>query len=384
MRRRIIVAGALAQSPLGAAGCTWAFLQYVLGFRELGCETYYVEEIDSQHCIDDDWQAAPFASSANARYFTAVATRFRLDGAMALLQRDGGGHVGLSRHEVELLARDADLLLNLSGRFHDHTILAAVRRRMYLDLDPGFTQIWQERYHIDMNLAGHDVHVTVGLNVGAPDYPLPTCGINWRTTLPPVVLSEWDRNTPPGAAYTTVADWRGYSPVEWDGVWYGQKSTEFERVIDLPQHVETPLELCLAIHSDEPDRARLLAHGWHLSEPRQRIPTPDAYRDYILGSRGELTVAKQGYVAGRTGWVSDRSVCYLAAGRPVIVQDTGLLDHLPTGQGLLLFADQAEAAAALASVEADYPRHAEAARILAREHFNALRVLPRLLEYAGY
>ncbi len=383
MAKRIMIAGAIAHHPLGGAGNTWAFLQYVLGLRRLGFETYYVEHIDGQHCIDDDWKPAPFATSANARYFRDVMEQFGVLEHAALLEGDGPGHVGLPRAAVERLARHTDLFINMSGRFHIAAVLGAVRRRLYLDLDPGFSQIWQEQYGVDMNLPGHDVYVTVGLNLRAPACPLPTCGIQWQTTLPPVVLSEWSSTHPAGDAYTTVADWRGYSPVEWRGVWYGQKAEEFVRIIELPRRVSARLELCLAIHPDEPDRIRLEDHGWHLVSPRQHCATPDTYRRYIQRSRGEFTVVKHGYSAGRTGWFSDRSACYLAAGRPVIMQETGISTYVQTGVGLITFSDVDGAAAALEAVEGGYARHAAAAADFAHTHLDSDRVLTRLLAIAG-
>jgi hypothetical protein len=383
MAARIMVAGAIAHHPLGGAGNTWAFLQYVLGFRALGFEVYYLEHIEPQHCIDDEWKPSAFATSANARYFRAVMDQFHRTDHSALLEWNGAGHVGLPHTAVEQLAHGTALLVNLSGRFHLQSVLAPVRQRMYVDLDPGFVQIWQQQYGVDMNLRGHDVYVTVGLNLGAPDCPLPTCGVRWHATLPPVVLDQWTTTREPGDAYSTVADWRGYSPVEWRGVWYGQKAEEFVRVLDLPFRVAVPLEICLAIHPDEPDRGALVQHGWRLVSPRRHAATPDSYRHYIFGSRGEFSVVKHGYAAGRTGWFSDRSACYLAAGRPVIVQDTGLAAHLPTGAGLLTFTDVATAARALGTVESDYAAHARAARAFAREHLDANVVLPRLLQLAG-
>ncbi|MBI3785656.1 MAG: hypothetical protein HY270_19860 [Deltaproteobacteria bacterium] len=380
---RVIVSGALAAHPLGGGGNTWAFLQYVLGFQRLGCDIYYAEQIDAGRCIDDDWRPCTFADSANARYFHSVMTRFGLCERAALLESDGLQSVGLSLRQLEDVAGDADLFVNLSGRFHIDSVLGRPRRRMYVDLDPGYVQIWQAQYNVDMNLAGHDVHVTVGLNLGADSCPMPTCGIDWQTTLPPVVLPEWQTARPAGSAYTTVADWRGYSPVEWQGQWYGQKSEEFLRVLDLPQRSAATFEICLAIHPDEADRRRLLDHGWHLVEPREHIATPDSYRNYVQGSRGEFTVAKNGYVAGRTGWFSDRSACYLAAGRPVIIQDTAIGDHVPTGEGLLTFSDTATAAAALDRVESNYARHADAARAFAAQRLDSSRVLSRLIGLAG-
>ena len=377
---RVAVAGGLARHPIAAGGCVWAFLQYALGFRALGCEVLYVEHLDAKDCIDDAWQPAPFASSANVATLRGVAARHGLDAA--LLLADGDAFVGRSRAEVGDWVASADVFVNLSGRFHLRDVMDGARRRVYVDLDPGYTQIWQAQYGSDMNLAGHDAHFTVGLNLGRPECPIPTLGLRWHPLLPPVVLDEWTPCGPPGERYTTVADWRGYAPVEWQGVWYKQKSDEFLRMIDLPQRVAVPLELCLAIHPDEPDLPRLVAHGWQLSDPRRLIADSEAYRAYVRASRGEWSVAKQGYVVGHTGWVSDRSVCYLAAGRPVVVQDTGLAAHLPLGEGLLTFDDADGAVAALQAVERDYARHAAAARALAVERFDARRVLSGLLEVA--
>jgi hypothetical protein len=378
MARRVLVTGAMAQHPLGGAGYAWSFLQYVLGFRRLGFETYYAEELKADACIDDEWQRADFAISANLRFMRSLITAFDLGDCISVLEADGERHLGLSRRALELLAPDIDLLVNISGRFHLRSVLAAAKRRMYVDADPGFTQIWQEQYGVDMNLSGHDAYVTVGLNLGHDDCPLPTCGLRWQPTFPPVVLQEWETAHPPGAAYTTVADWRGYSPVEWNGVWYGQKSEEFLRLVELPTRVAVPLEVCMAIHPDEPDLPKLLDNRWRLVSPRIHAATMEAYRDYVQGSRGEFTPVKHGYAAGRSGWFSDRSVCYLAAGRPVIMQETGVSRHVATGEGVLTFTDIEGAVAALNAVESHYARHAAAARAFARAHLDSDKVLSRL------
>lgn len=383
MAKRLMITGSIGGTARGYGGHAWAVLQYILGFRRLGFEAYYVELLKSQDCKDDNGNPIPFATSANAHYFRTVMDRFGLAGYSALLEWEGPGYVGLSHVEVEKLAPDVELLINRSGHFQLRSVLATVRRRMYLDVDPGFTQIWQEQYGVDMHLRGHDVYVTVGLNLGKPDCSFPVCSLCWETTLPPVVLSEWETSLPPGPAYSTVADWRGYGMVEWRGTWYGQKADEFLRVIELPRLVSVPLEICLAIHSDEGDRDVLEQHGWRLVSPRLRIATPDMYRDYVIRSRGEFAVVKHGYAAGRTGWFSDRSACYLAAGRPVIVQDTGIGDYVPTGAGLLTFDTLEGAAAAIHQVEDDYARHAATAVAFAREFLDSDRVLTRLLRLAG-
>ena len=378
-----MLAGSIESHPLFGGGNTWAFLQYFLGFRRLGFETYYVEELPPEDCIDNDRQQVSFSESVNKRHFAALMERWDLLGSASLLETAGSGHVGLSRGEVETLARDVELLINFSGRMRHPRILEAVGRRLYLDMDPGYTQIWQEQYGADMNLGGHDVHVTVGLNLGAPDCPMPTCGIRWEKTLPPVVIEEWQTETPPGESYTTVADWRGFGAVEWRGVWYGQKADQFAKIIDLPGRVPVPLELCLFIDSDEPDRGALEQHGWSLASPVLHAATTDAYRNYVTRSRGEFTAVKEAYAAGRTGWLSDRSACYLAAGRPVIMEDTAIGAYVPTGDGLLTFSDVDSAAGALDQVETAYAKHAAAATAFAREFLDSDKVLGRLLRLAG-
>lgn len=374
----------IAGAADGYGGMAWASLQYVLGLCRLGFEVYCVEFTGARENRDSlAGEAPPFERSTSARYFREVMDRFDLVHRAALLELSGPGHVGLSHREVELLAPDIDLLINGSGALRSKSILGRVRRRLYLDVDPGYTQLWQEQCGVDMNLSGHDLYVTVGLNLGKPDCPLPTCGIRWETTLPPVVVEEWQTALFPGDSYTTVADWYGFNPVQWNGVWYGRKSDEFLRLLDLPRRVSAPLELCLYIRPDDPDRERLLGNGWRLVAPGDRVGGPQNYRDYVFRSRAEFTAVKHGYAAAKTGWFSDRSACYLAAGRPVIVQDTGIGAHLPTGTGLLTFTGVAAAAEAIRRVESDYARHAAAAAAFAREFLDSDRVLGRLLELAG-
>ena len=383
MAPRVIVGGAIAHHPIGGGGNAWLFLQYVLGFRRLGCDVLYVEHLAEKDCFDRGWRPVAFGDSFNAAFFRREFERVGLGEHAALLQLDGDAHFGRSRSEVREWAGAADLFVNLSGRFRLAEILRAPRRRLYVDLDPGFTQVWQHVYGVDMNLGGHDSYATVGLNLGRKGCPFPSLGLRWHATVPPVVLSEWEPDGSVGGAYTTIADWRGYEPVEWCGVRYGQKSEEFLRVLDLPSVVGLPLAICLAIHPSEPDLPRLLKSGWRLENPRRRVADLDSYRRFIRASRGEFSVAKNGYVKGRAGWVSDRTVCYLAAGRPAIVQDTGLRDHLEVGSGLLVFDDIESAAEALRRVERQPVEHAQAARALARLHFDSDRVLARLLDIAG-
>jgi hypothetical protein len=210
----------------GYGGNTWAFLQWVLGFRRLGFEVYYVEEFRAKQQPNDQSKAVPLIESASGRYMQTVIERFDLGDHAALLEAGSSAHVGLSRDDISRIAPDIDLFLNQFGSYS--AVLRDVRRSIYLDLDPGHTQIWQEQYGVDMNLRGHDQYFTIGLNLGEPDCPLPTCGIRWEKTLWPIVVSEWDTQEPPGSAFTTVANWRDYSWVEWQGTWFAQKAEAFK------------------------------------------------------------------------------------------------------------------------------------------------------------
>jgi hypothetical protein len=378
--KRILFSGSMAGHAVGYGGNTWAFLQWILGFRRLGFDVYYVEELPGTDLVDEDFKPAPFAKSANAQSFRRLIERFELGDRAALLEAGTSEHIGLSREDIDKIAPDVDLLLNQFGAYT--AVLGRVRRSVYLDIDPGHTQIWQEQYGVDMRLRGHDLYLTIGLNLGEPGCPLPTCGIRWEKTLFPIVLSEWATNDSPGSAFTTVANWRDYSWVEWQGTWYAQKAEAFKAVIDLPQRVPMPIEVCLSIADSDPDLSELRAKGWRVVSPRERVGDPDSYCRYIHGSRGEFSPVRPICSLAKSGWFSDRSGCYLAAGRPVVMEDTGLGRHVPVGLGLLTYTDLESAVQCLEAVQRDYARHARAAREFAREYLDSDRVLSRILALA--
>jgi hypothetical protein len=212
---------------------------------------------------------------------------------------------------------------------------------------------------------------------------VPDTGDRWRPTRQPIVLDEWRADTPPRDVLTTVMNWTSYKPVEFNGRSYGQKDQEFMRFIDLPRRVQTPLEVAMSAGKTKQAPISLLRHrGWTVIDPDERCPDLDSYRDYVSSSLGEWSVAKNGYVVGRPGWFSCRSACYLAAGRPVIVQDTGFAAVVPTGLGIVPFTTFDEAVAGIESVVADYPAQAQAAREIADAYFDSDRVLAVLLEDA--
>ena len=378
-RLSIIVASTIASVP-GQGGCTWAVLQYVLGLRQLGHRVLFVDAV-APDALEP--AGSTLASSANAAYFRAVTRRFALDLTSTLLVADGSRQtIGASYAELVQVAREADVLINISGVLRDEAILAGPRRRVYLDLDPGFTQLWQAVQGIDMGFAHHTHFVTIGPSVGTPACQIPTCGLHWIATLQPIVLDSWPAaNGGGGDTLTTIANWRGYGSIEHQGVFYGQKVHAFRPLIGLPAHTTQPFLLALAIDPGETaDLQALSLNGWQLVDPTQVASTPDAYQQFIRSSKGELGVAKTGYILSRCGWFSDRSICYLASGRPVLAQDTGFGAFLPVGRGLLPFNSVDTALQAIDQLNTEYQSHARAARALAEEYFDSNKVLSALLD----
>ena len=267
----------------------------------------------------------------------------------------------------------------------DERLLEQIPVRAFLDLDPGFNQVW----HVtgsDMGLDLHTHFVTVGQNLGRPGCPIPDCGRTWIPMLPPVALDHWPAapDLPSRDAFTTIGHWRSYGSIEHGGIHYGQRAHSLRELIELPKRSPARFQLALGIHPDETsDLEALRANGWDLVDPDSLAGDPDRYAEFIRGSKAELSVAKSGYVASRSGWFSDRSACYLASGRPVLAQETGFSEFLPCDRGLIAFSTTEEAAAGAESVEADVEGHGRAARAIAEEHLDARKVLPPLLARLG-
>ncbi len=377
----IVVAGALA-NKVGNGGEAWVRLSWAKGLARLGADVHVVEEIDSANCVDALGGQCDVEQSANLAFFRETTAS---QGITATLVADDDRTFGASLAELEDLARDADLLVNISGHLHRPELLRRFRRKAYVDIDPGFTQLWHAA-GIGLGLEQHQVHFTIGENVGSPACDLPTGGIAWIPTRQPVVLDDWPVvPSTQTSRLTTVASWRGtYGPVAHAGRTLGVKAHEFRKYLDLPDRVEQRLELALEIHpGDDVDRRRLLDHGWQLVDPRERAGSPERFRRYVQGSSGEFSVAQEVYVTTRSGWFSDRTVRYLASGRPALVQDTGFGRQLPVGTGLVAFSNPEEAVLGAKSIEAGYLEHAAAARAIAERYFDAREVLPRFLEQAG-
>jgi hypothetical protein len=380
-RLRVVMGGVVASTPR-QGGATWAALQYVLGFEALGHRTLLVDEVRPDQLTPI---GSPLQDSDNAAYFRAVVRDHGLEDRASLVLSGTRQTVGLPFDRVREWARSADLLLNESGVIRSDEILNPVPIRAYLDVDPGFTQLWHEVQGIDMRLGAHNRFATVGPRIGQPGCDVPTCGVEWVPTLPPVVLSEWPSVRPvEREALTTVGNWRGYGSVEFDGVVYGGKVYSMRPLMALPTLTRERFMTAFAIHPDERvDLAALRENGWCLMDPAAVAGTPDDYRQFVQGSKAEFGVAKSGYVHARCGWFSDRSVCYLASGRPVIAQDTAFGEFLPVGRGLFSFSTVDEVLSAVDALNGDYACHAAAAREIAEEQFESGRVLGALLERLG-
>jgi hypothetical protein len=365
---RVILGGMVAGVP-GHGGATWAALQYALGLRALGHDVLLLDEV-----------RGPGHPAARERCLAHVVAAFGLERRAALLT-GGRNAIGMAYEDVLAFAADADLLVNLAGTVHDPRVLETLRRRLLVDLDPAFTQLWQAQ-GVDVGIGAHDRFASVGLRLHAPECDVPDGGVRWEPTLPPVVLEHWPAvDKPPTEGLTAIANWRSYGTIEHDGVRYGQKAHSVRGLIDLPQRIAEPPRFALLIDPAEAqDIAALHQHGWELIDAAHETATPESYARFVRASAAELGIAKEGYVVSRCGWFSDRSACYLASGRPVVAQRTGWQHVLPEGEGLLGFDDAAEAAEAIAAVRAEPARHGAAARALAEERLDARRVLPALLE----
>lgn len=369
---------------LEGGGHFWVYLQYVHGLRQLGCDIYWVERFYGQ-------DAGPDGARADALLRRLAG--YGLPGKV-ILCTDAAGHrapgkayeyIGATRSEAEEVFKHADLLLN----FHyaiDPEFLAFFRRTALVDIDPGLLQKWMSAGQLPV--APHDLYLTTGETVGTPSARFADCGVEWVHIRPPVCLDLWPYTYDRGCeAFTTVTSWwTGYATETVDGrevAYDNNKRTAYLAFADLPRRTKQPLELALHLAGDETeDRQTMERHGWRLCSAIEATGTPETYRSYIQRSRGELSCVKPSCVKLQNGWISDRSLCYLASGKPVVMQDTGPHPYLPFGAGIFRFSTPAEAAEALATVNADYEKHCRAAREIAETHFDARKTAERILDVA--
>ena len=385
-RGRIVLLHFVGQMPL--AGIAWQAVHHLAGLQRLGWEVWYVED-SGANPYDPRIASIGADCSYNVGYLRRVMEQFGLADRWAYWCGPDDRYYGLARERVHRLYGEADAIINLCGahRLREEHLRCPVR--ILIDTDPGYQQINYakgdpaERAY----LRAHTHFFTYGANLGRPDCPIPLADIPWRPTRPPVDVDLWPEPSsgPAPECFTSIASWdnRG-KDIEYQGSTYlWSKHVNFLKFLDLPHRRPGT---CFEMAMEPPSaaiRGEVEGHGWRLVDPRPISAGIDSYRTFIAGSRGEFTVAKDIYARTNSGWVSDRAVCYLASGRPVVTMRTGSAQTVPTGEGLFDYATHDEAIDAIDAIAVDYRRHSGAARALAREHFAAERVLAPLLQEAG-
>jgi hypothetical protein len=362
-------------------GHFWVYMQYVQGLHQLGCEVYWLERF----CSSGDQGHDALVLST----FVERMERYGLAGKLILYvshaqSGDGGQYtyLGMTQLEAEAIVRRADLLLNFDYRI-DAILLSCFRRTAVVDIDPGLLQFWMATRQL--LVPPHDVYITTGETVGTPSALFPDCGRPWVHIRPPICLERWPYvHAPRCEAFTTVSNWWGD---EWitDGteVYENNKRVSFLEFVELPGRTSQRLELALFFGDGDAQDLRVLeGHGWRVRHSLEVARTPEMYQAYIQGSRGEFSCAKPSCMKFQNAWISDRTLCYLASGKPVVVQDTGPSAFLPNGEGMFRFATLEEAADALATINRDYERHCRAARAMAEAYFDAKQVLRAILNVA--
>ena len=382
---RVVVLHLAMRYPF--AGVVWQLLHHLIGLRALGLEVYYIED-HGAYPYDAIAQTSIPDPAGNIKLVGGVLDRFGFAGRWGFRDPLTQDYHGMGKDKCLTLIRESDAVINLCGASKPREEHLASPMMVYLETDPGVFQVNLERGDPEAKLiaSAHKLFFTYAANIGQPDCRVPTAGLTWHPTRPPVLLDEWHPGIGPAnpAAFTTVGTWhnRGNDIVIDGSTYYWSKHINFGTVLDVAARAAQAIELATDIDSG-PDYDRALAGGFTF---RPVIPMSldiDDYRNYISSSRGEFTVSKDLYVRTRSGWFSDRTVCYLAAGRPVITQFTGFEKYIPSGNGLLGFDDSNSAIEAVREINSDYPRHANAAREIAAEYFDALKLLDDIAEKAG-
>ena len=376
---RIILGSYMVRYPLGGM-MSWA-LQYLVGLQRLGHEVYFVEKSGYLNaCYDPTANVMTDDCTYGVGVLEQLLARFGLDESWCYVD-ESKRYFGLPQPRIESVFRSADLFLDM-GTHGNWLEEASQTRTVLVDGEPGFTQMKRHlRTAAGKPLPEYDFYFTTGQNIGREGNAVPAAE-TWRHLFHPVVVDLFqDRAPDPAAPFTTVMNWQSYEPLEFQGTTYAHKDVEFEKFLRLPEVANRPLEVACAGAGGA--RGRLVQAGWSVRSAHDITLTFDGFADYLLSSAGEFGVCKNGFVATRSGWFSDRSAAYLASGRPVVLQDTGFSEHLPCGDGLFAVDTVEEAAEAIRAIDADYRHHHESARRIAVEFLDARKVLGRMLEEIG-
>lgn len=375
--RRVVLGVGIAAYPDGGIGNTWIFLNWAWAFRRLGWEVWLVEELPRNR-LKGGGGLVPLAQSPHALYWRETLAAHDFRGTLV-----AEGEPWPEDGSPEFVGK-ADLFVNISGHFKRHDLMRGVKRRLYVDLDPGFTQTWEQVYGVDMNLDGHTDFATVALGWNDAEARVPRDGREWMSVPPPVDLKLWPKQPPvAGSAWTTVTHWYGYPRIEWDGLVLDNKAGEFSRVADLPRRAGVRLRIASDLQPGWEDYTLMGERGWELDSALEICRDTLSYLTFIRESAGEFSPAKGGYVVMNSGWLSDRTVCYLASGRPAVVQETGWSRHLPQGLGLASYRTLEEAVEALQRASAERDRAAVSARETAERFFDGRQVVGDLIARLG-
>ena len=380
---RIIVLGVIVRYPLG--GMAWHYLQYVMGLARLGHDVYFVEDSDDYpSCYHPDTYVLNTDPSYGLRFAGDTFNKVGLGDRWAYYDAHTKRWLGPAATPIDDLCASADVVLNVSAVNPLRPWLTNIPVRAFVDTDPGFTQVRHLTDPPKRKLAlQHTAFLTFGENIAAGRSTIPDDGLPWQSTRQPIVLDAWPVTASPAdGRFTTVMQWDSDEPPEYyNSTRYRTKRATFMAYIELPERMEQIFEL--AIERLPTEIAPMLRErGWALRDPYEPTHTPWTYQRYIQESKGEFTPAKHGYVVSRSGWFSERSAAYLASARPVVTQETGFSDWLPTGAGILSFSNLDEAQAAIDDVNRRYDFHCTEARRIAADYFDSDKVLPQLIEYA--
>jgi hypothetical protein len=381
----VIVLGLLGQFPL--AGIAWQLIHHLAGLQRLGFEVYYIEDTGTVP-YDPRVKSLVGDCTYSLHFIAGVLRRLGMEDAWAYRDGLSGQWFGLSARRVQDLFAHALFAINLCGASNPATLTFRPKGKLlYLETDPVLFQVRlaQGDTATLQFLTGHDAHVTYGENLGAADCPIPLSHSDWKKTRPPVALDLWPfRADPACRRFTTIATWhnRGKDLCFRGETYHWSKHLNFLTLVDLPRRTSQELELAVEI-DDAVELGAFQHNGWVLTNPLAVSQDLTVYHRYIDASRGEFTVSKDVVVRTRSGWFSDRSVCYLAAGKPVVTQETGFSKFIPVGRGLFAFSTPEDALAALEAINSDYFAHAHAAREIAREYFGSVQLLAKMLRDVG-
>jgi hypothetical protein len=369
----IVIEELAGGAVVGRGGQATRVLQHLHGFERLGHRPIFLEFLREDPGSDTERMVKYFGDTVEHWWHPDQSALICEDNLRSLY--------GLTLSDVVRVASEAAAVVTLMATYHPepYPLIDHVRPRILYEVDPAYTQLWAEGGDPQEVFGQHDLYHTVGMNIGTPRCSVPTLGIDWRHLWNPVLLSWWpERPQTARDRFTTVADWRAYGYLEFEGRILGPKAEEFRKFAELPRLAGEPIELALTIDPEDPDIEYFERRGWKI-EGAEIVGDAGRFRDYISGSIGEFSCAKGGYVGTHCGWFSERSAYYLACGRPVVVQATGFEDLLPTGRGLFAVSAVEEAAEAIQAIRRDYRLHSAAARSIAAEYFDSDRLLPRLL-----